>query len=340
MGAFTWHLSVINAGQPRAEADGIDALGQLRSPLFNPVSWTGAPMDRAQWTLADPDGAQLRTFLFGLEGGIPVTGDWDGDGTTEIGVFFDGLWFLDLNGNGIWDDGDLWSRLGHEYDQPITGDWDGDGKTDIGIFGPAWAGDRRALAAEPGLPDAENDLTGFFKNVPPNPAEATSGWRTLKRTAAGKVRADLIDHVFQYGTEGDHAVAGDWNGDGVTNIGLFRDGIWYLDADGNGRWTAGDALVELGETGDLPVVGDFNGDGVDQLGVYREGAWHLDTNGDRVLDAHDKVFELGGPHDKPVVGDFNGDGADQIGIYRDAAPEPDPQVSMTPDQPAPKADAG
>ena len=28
----------------------------------------------------------------------------DGSGTTKIGVFLDGLWFLDLNGNGVWDE--------------------------------------------------------------------------------------------------------------------------------------------------------------------------------------------------------------------------------------------
>ena len=41
-----------------------------------------------------------------------MTGDWDGSGVTKIGVFIDGLWFLDLNGNGVWDEGDLWAKLG------------------------------------------------------------------------------------------------------------------------------------------------------------------------------------------------------------------------------------
>jgi len=282
--------------------------------------------------LADDRGAEARQLQFGLAGGIPVTGDFDGDGISEVGVFFDGIWFLDLNGNGIWDDADLWARLGKAGDVPVTGDWDGDGKTDIGIFGPSWSGDARAIAAEPGLPDGDNQTTGRYKNLPPEPEEATVGWRTMKRSAGGKFRADLIDHVFQYGTAGDRAVAGDLNGDGVTNIGLFRDGIWYLDADGNGQWSAGDVYVErLGGAGDLPVVGDFNGDGVDDLGVYRDGTWLLDTNGDHTLDSHDKVFELGGPYDKPVVGDFNGDGVDQIGVYRDGVITPDQQAVETVD---------
>jgi len=32
-----------------------------------------------------------------------VTGDWNGTGTTKIGIYTDGLWYLDINGNGAWD---------------------------------------------------------------------------------------------------------------------------------------------------------------------------------------------------------------------------------------------
>jgi hypothetical protein len=294
--------------------------------LFNPVSWTGTPLDRGQWTLADTQGTPIHRFIFGIEGAIPVTGDFDGDGVSEVAVFFDGLWFIDLNGNGVWDEGDLWARLGKAGDQPITGDWDGDGKTDIGIFGPAWAGDARALEVEPGLPDADNELTGRHKNIPPDPPDATSGRRTLKRTAQGDLRSDVIDHVFQYGSEGDRAVSGDWNGDGVTNIGLFRNGTWYLDADGDGRWSRGDKMIQMGGPGDLPVVGDWNGDGIDDVGLFRDGVWRLDIDGDHKLGPHDRVFNLGGPHDRPIAGDFNGDGIDEVGVYQDSAGKADEQA--------------
>jgi len=141
--------------------------------------------------------------------------------------------------------------------------------------------------------------------------------RTMKRTAEGPLRADVIDHVFQYGSADDVPVTGDFNGDGVTNIGLYRAGTWYLDIDGNGRWGPDDVYIEnFGTAGDLPVVGDFNGDGVDQLGIYSDGTWRLDTNDNRRLDDGDEVRHLGTAGDKPVVGDFNGDGVDEIGVYR------------------------
>jgi hypothetical protein len=209
--------------------------------------------------------------------------------------------------------------LGSESDLPVTGDWDADGKADIGVYGPAWPRDPWAVSREPGLPDADNFPTvpaGKMKNVPPKHDDATSGGRLLKRTARGQNRADLIDHVFHYGTPGDAPVTGDWNGDGTRQIGVFRNGQWDLDLNGDGRFTEVDATFTLGEPGDLPVVGDFNGDGVDEIGIYRAGIWMLDDNNNRQLDAHDKVFELGEADDVPVVGDWNDDGIDDPGIYR------------------------
>ena len=326
---YTWHLSVINGGQPRRLQNG-EFAANSQSQLFDPDTWTGADVNQGGvWIIADTNGVPVQKYRFGLRGAIPVTGDWNGNGVTKIGVFIDGLWFLDLNGNGIWDENDLWAKLGQHGDRPVSGDWDGDGKSDIGIFGPTWFGDPRALAAEAGLPDARNPFKNHFKNMPPEPEDATIGWRSMKRTSAGNMRSDLIDHVFRFGTEEDKPVAGDWNGDGVYSIGIFRNGTWFLDMDGDGRWGPEDRVLEFGQEGDIPVVGDWTGDGISKLGVYRGGTFYLDTNNNHVLDATDKVFTLGNPGDKPFAGDFTGSGVDTVGVYQDgggaetvAAPTP------------------
>ena len=112
--------------------------------------------------------------------------------------------------------------------------------------------------------------------MPPDPEDAAIGFRTMKRTSAGKMRSDLIDHVFRFGTEEDRPVTGDWNGDGVVAIGIFRNGTWFLDMDGDGRWSHGDVVVDFGQEGDIPVVGDWTGDGISKLGVYRNGTFYLD----------------------------------------------------------------
>jgi protocatechuate 3,4-dioxygenase beta subunit len=318
---FTWHLSVVNAGWPRSMMP-TEARFQLTSAHIDAAAWMKAPLDGSHWTLATVNGSNvvvLREETFGSAKALPVTGDFNGDGIADLGVFIDGQWFLDLNGNGVWDEGDLWAQLGSQDDLPVTGDWDADGKTDIGIYGPAWPRDPWAIEREPGLPDADNFPTrppGKMKNVPPTADEATDGARLLKRTATGKSRADLIDHVFHYGAPNDVPVTGDWNGDGIRQIGVFRDGKWNLDLDGDGRFTEVDEIVAFGRAGDRPVVGDFNGDGIDEVGVFRAGQWLIDTNHNREIDAQDKVFELGGAGDVPVVGDWNDDGTDDPGVYQ------------------------
>jgi serine-aspartate repeat-containing protein C/D/E len=321
---FTWHLSVLNAGWPRSATPAAVRF-QMASTQLDSAAWQNTKLDQAGWTLATLEENAvnvLRQEVFGTNDATPIVGDFNGDGVCDVGVFLDGQWFLDLNGNGRWDAGDLWAHLGSEGDLPVTGDWDADGKADIGIYGPAWPRDPWAIAREPGLPDLDNfpvAPAGKMKNVPPTTDDTTSGARVLKRTAGGSSRADAIDHVFNYGTPGDAPVTGDWNGDGIRQIGVFRDGQWNLDLNGDGRFTEADAAATFGEPGDLPVAGDFDGNGFDEIGVYRAGTWIIDTNRNRELDAQDKVFELGGANDKPVVGDWNDDGIDDPGVYQPAA---------------------
>ncbi len=79
------------------------------------------------------------------------------------------------------------------------------------------------------------------------------------------------DRTFQYGQAGDLPVVGDFDGDGVDEIGVYRGGQWIVDIDGNHELNAHDAVFNLGGPGDLPVAGDWNGDGVDEPGVYHPG---------------------------------------------------------------------
>jgi protocatechuate 3,4-dioxygenase beta subunit len=324
--AATWHLSIIDAGMPRdvASAEDVDPTLWTVATYLEFTNWDSDRLSAGRWLLpasgqSGSDEDALRQILFGIYDAIPVTGDFNGDGVTEVGVFYHGEWFIDLNGNGRWDQEDLWARLGSDSDLPVVGDWDGDGKDDIGIFGPEWAEDARAIRAEPGLPDSFNTPKQKPKNVPPRPSEATDGRRLLRLSVSGPRRADVIDHVFRFGGEQDQPVAGDWNGDGIRTVGVFQGGRWRLDSDGDGRLTTKDVRINYGVLGDVPIVGDFNGDGVEEIGVYRSGTWFADVNGDHVLDAHDRVFSLGTADDRPVVGDWNGDGVDEPGVYQNVS---------------------
>src|SRR5256714_1609012 len=151
---YTFCLSVTDAGRPRGEFQTAaltteNAVREAGLLNFNVFSEEHAQMDGAHWMFAKSPGTPVNVqCVFGSPDGIPVTGDFNGDGVTEVGIYRRGEWFIDVNGNGVWDEGDLYAKLGSENDLPITGDWDGDGETDIRIFGPEWATDPRAIMAE------------------------------------------------------------------------------------------------------------------------------------------------------------------------------------------------
>ena len=275
------------------------------------IAWSNEDANQLKWTLILDNGETLEK-IFGVAHGLPIAGDFNGDGFSQIGVFADGQWFIDLDGDGQWDIHDLWAKLGHRGDLPVTGDWDGDGKHDIGIYGLAWPGDPRAIGREAGLPDRDRELKDHPENLPSAQERDQQQQRTLKHSAHGRTRSDSIDHVFHFGAVGDRPVAGDWNGDGVATIGVFAGGRWHLDSDGDGEFNDVDEEKTFGAVGDIPVVGDFNGDGIDELGVYRGTQFILDTNRNFRIDDGDKV--LPAPPGRPVVGDWDGDGIDDVGV--------------------------
>ena len=100
-------------------------------------------------------------------------------------------------------------------------------------------------------------------------------------------------------------------------IGIYVNGAWYLDYNGNGVFDAGiDKAYGFGAPGVIPVLGDWNGDGTTKIGFYINGTWYLDYNGNGVYDAGiDKGYAFGAPGFTPVVGDWNGDGKTEIGFF-------------------------
>ncbi len=127
---------------------------------------------------------------------------------------------------------------------------------------------------------------------------------------------------FFYGNPGDFPMAGDWDCDGISTPGLYRqsDGFVYL----RNSNTEGIANIRFffGNPGDIPLAGDFNGDGCDTVSIYRASESRiyiinqLGAN-DGGLGAADFSYIFGNPGDKPFVGDFDGDGVDTVGLHRE-----------------------
>ena len=290
-------------------------------------SWADGDHTRGRWTILSRNGSVIRAakdITLGEENATPLAGDFDGDGVDEAAIFVGGSWFVDLNGNGRWDAGDLWIQLGTELDRPVVGDWDGDGKDDVGIFGRQWLRDPQRIKKDPGLPDPANKRRRHVDSrtlASREDARDEDRRRLLRRGNEGELRADAVDHVFQYGEQVDTPIAGDWNGDGIDQIAVFRGGKWLLDADGDGRWTSSDEMADFGRPGDIAIVGDFNGDEIDEIGIVRGDQWIIDTDGDRRITGNDLRLVVPRQSDdsQPIVGDFDGDGKDDPGYYDEAA---------------------
>jgi hypothetical protein len=140
---------------------------------------------------------------------------------------------------------------------------------------------------------------------------------------------DQISHTpsvfpMYYGNPGDVAFSGDWDGDGVETLGLYRrsDGFVYL-RNSNTEGIA-DITFFFGNPGDLPVSGDFDGDGFDTVSIFRPSEQRfyiinkLGSNGGG-LGVAEFDYQYGHVGDVPFVGDFDGDGTDTIGLHRPAS---------------------
>ncbi|MFD4658694.1 transglycosylase family protein [Kitasatospora sp. NPDC058444] len=227
----------------------------------------------------------------------PVSGDFDGDGRTDLAIAYDygkngdvnrtAVWAFASTGTGFasprkaWDSStDPVKSWSWAASKPVAGDFDGDGKTDIGVlYDYGKEGDRNRS----GLWTLTSTGTGF--NSPRQVWDSGSdswNWTTSK------------------------PVAGDFSGDGRTDVGVFYDygrtdsvnrtAVWTFTSTGTGfagpnrAWDSATDLVKSWSwAASKPVAGDFSGDGRTDLGVLydygqsgdlsRTGLWTLTSTG-------------------------------------------------------------
>lgn len=131
--------------------------------------------------------------------------------------------------------------------------------------------------------------------------------------------SDGITRSLSLGQAGDLPIVGDYDGDGVPDVGVYRVDV----ATGSGRFlirqSSDRRVVEraFGGAGDLPIVGDFDGDGMADLAVYGYSPLNgfsrfaiLPSGGGPAM-----TQGFGGFLDMAIAADFDGDGATDIAVY-------------------------
>ena len=115
-------------------------------------------------------------------------------------------------------------------------------------------------------------------------------------------------------------LVGDWDGDGVDSLGLYRPSDISLHLrnplDGTKSRDFAYFADQFLAAGDVPVVGDWNGDGKDTVGSYRPSTSTFRFRNSASNGAPDITYVLGAVGDTPVIGDWNGDGIDSAGLFR------------------------
>jgi hypothetical protein len=253
-----------------------------------------------------PTGSRLSQLGIFRPTGAPLTNTFmqliaDVDGSNSFNSPPDKFRNFGLNGA---------NATGTAQDIAVAGDWDNTGVVRLGVF-------RCPQVGQPGVCNWYIDMNnnGVFD---------------------GTFGGDAIWSNF--GLPGDIPVVGDWNGTGVSKIGVFRcptvgECQWFLDL-GN-KHTFDPATVGIynfGLPGDKPVVGNWVPNALstaDQVGIFRCPAagtctWIVDSLGKTgqagqnvsIYSGADATFSFGLPGDIPVVGNWNGNGKKRIGVFR------------------------
>jgi hypothetical protein len=234
----------------------------------------------------------------GLAGGAdrPVTGDWDGNNTTTIGVVRpdpesnNWIW-LQRNSNSEGSPDTSFSYGNKLTDTVVTGDWNGNNATTIGIARPD--------------PESNNWI-----------------WRLSNSNAGGSV-----DIEFLYGNKlTDTVVTGDWDGNNTTTIGVARpdpesyNWIWLL-SNSNAGGSVDIEFLYGNKYEDVPVVGDWDGNNTTTIGIVHPDPgsnnliWRLSNK--NAGGSVDIEFPYGNKlTDTVVTGDWDGNNTTTIGVAR------------------------
>ena len=169
------------------------------------------------------------------------------------------------------------------------------------------------------------DTIGLFRPDAPSPNNTF-----FLRNA--NTLAPPANTIAGFGNTGDVGVVGDWDGDGITNIGVFRpntpagSNTFFL-RNTNSLGTGDITVGTIGQIGDIPIVGDWDGNGTTTVGLFRPNdppgsntlfLWNSNTDPPGPPDI--TIAGIGAAGDLPIVGRWTGGAASSIGLLRSNDP--------------------
>ncbi|MDH3730575.1 MAG: Ig-like domain-containing protein [Acidimicrobiia bacterium] len=190
---------------------------------------------QGQWHLRDYHSGAVTSFYFGNPGDMPVFGDWNCDGVATPGLFRQSDAFAYLSNANRSQVADIRFFFGNPSDVPLAGDFNGDGCDTLSIYRPA---EQR-----------------FY---------------IMNRLGENEGGLGAADDSFAFGNPGDKPVVGDWDGDGIDEIGLHRESTGYFYYRNTLDAGFADSEFFFGDPGDRFVAGDWGlVDGVETPAVFR-----------------------------------------------------------------------
>jgi uncharacterized delta-60 repeat protein len=200
-------------------------------------------------------------------------------------------------------------------------DFDFDDKVDIGVFRPS-NGVFYLLQSSAGF-KFETATSPVSRILPENYTPSSIDleypsdlvWTSIDQSYkyfCGKPRiySGSFGECFQWGLSTDIPVGGDYDGDGISDLTIFRDGLWHIRQSQTGR----SLYINWGMAGDKLVPADYDYDGITDAAIYRPstGVWWVL----RSSDSNYMAFQFGTSEDKPVPADYDGDGRADFAVFR------------------------
>ena len=233
---------------------------------FNPAN--------GRWSMLANDGDSLQPGIAANVNGVPVPGNYYGNGVTK--AIFEpngGNWRIQNNGNVTT------IQWGGPGMIPVPGDYNGDGRTDLAVYANGlWyirtvGGQVLAWGVQHGFPGAV-PVAGNYDNDNRHDLavyhEGTGRWYIRRLTG------QVIAWNLQHGFAGGQAVAGDYNNDGRADLAIWnrQNGLWYI------RGVNGPIIawgLQHGFPGATVISGDYNQDGRSDLIVYNRNdyRWYI-----------------------------------------------------------------